>query len=33
VNNQGPRPIMLVLLTLGAIVAGILIARFTGVGF
>jgi hypothetical protein len=32
VNNQGPRPIILVLLTLVAIAAGIVIARLAGVG-
>ncbi|CAN5192809.1 hypothetical protein BH09ACT5_BH09ACT5_15890 [soil metagenome] len=30
--SQGPRPVMLVIITLAAIAAGILIARLAGVG-
>jgi len=30
--NSGPRPLILVLLTLAAIAAGIIVARLSGVG-
>jgi hypothetical protein len=30
--NSGPRPFVLVMLTLGAIIVGIVIARLAGVG-